>query len=130
MNPVQHMSPMTLPVADLYSPIHKELAVVKRIFDEELVSELSFVNGLCDTVRSYRGKMLRPALLLLSGKATGRLSAKHDTLAAVIEMVHMATLVHDDVLDEADERRRLPTIAAMAGNVAAEYLRNHRSSGL
>ena len=126
-----------LPLAELYSPIQEDLAAATRIFDQEIASELSLVNGLCDTVRSYRGKMLRPALLLLSARATGEVVPAHHTLAAVIEMVHVATLVHDDVLDEADERRRKPTISSLTGNVAAvllgDYLISHAfhlSSGL
>lgn len=119
------MSLVTSPLTDLYIPIRDELAVVERIFDEEIASNLDFINDLCDTVRSYRGKMLRPAMLLLAGKATGELSSAHRTLAAVVEMVHMATLVHDDVLDEATERRRRPTIASIAGNTAAVLLGDH-----
>ena len=118
-----------LPLSELYSPIREDLEIASRIFDQELASELSLVNGLCDTVRSYRGKMLRPALLLLSARATGEVTPAHHTLAAVVEMVHMATLVHDDVLDEADERRRKPTISSLTGNVAAvllgDYLISH-----
>ena len=105
-----------------YAPIADDLRVVEQIFDEELACDLPFVTDLCDTVRSYRGKMLRPALLLLCGRAAGELRSDHHTLAAVIEMVHMATLVHDDVLDEADERRRQPTIGTIAGNEAAVLL--------
>jgi len=116
-------------LTDLYAPIADDLCAAQRIFDDELQSDLPFVNEWCDRVRSYRGKMLRPALLLLAGKATGQLTKEHHTLAAVVEIVHMATLVHDDVLDEADERRRLPTICATAGNVAAvlvgDYLISH-----
>ncbi len=119
------MSLVVTPLTDLYAPIRDELAIVERIFDEEITSDLDFINGLCDTVRSYRGKMLRPAMLLLAGKATGELSSAHRTLAAVVEMVHMATLVHDDVLDEAAERRRRPTIASIAGNTAAVLLGDH-----
>ncbi|MHC4696560.1 MAG: polyprenyl synthetase family protein, partial [Planctomycetota bacterium] len=123
------MSDITLPLADLYSPIRDELGLVERIFDEELASEVPFVNDLCDRVRSYRGKMLRPALLLLSGRAAGSLSRTHATLGAVVEMVHVATLVHDDVLDEADERRGRASVNAVSGNVAAvllgDYLISH-----
>jgi octaprenyl-diphosphate synthase len=119
------MSLVSSLLTDLYTPIRDEFAVVERIFDEEIASDLDFINGLCDTVRSYRGKMLRPAMLLLAGKATGELSNGHRTLAAVVEMVHMATLVHDDVLDEASERRRRPTIASIAGNTAAVLLGDH-----
>lgn len=119
----------TLPLTELYAPIRADLAAVERLFDEEVLSALPFVNELCDTVRSYRGKMLRPALLLLSARAAGTLRPAHHTLAAVVEMVHMATLVHDDVLDEADERRKRPTVNHVAGNTAAvllgDYLISH-----
>lgn len=116
-------------LASLYEAIAPDLAKVCRIFDDELFSELPFVNELCTHVRQYRGKMLRPALLLLSGRACGSTRPEHLTLAAVVEMVHMATLVHDDVLDEADLRRRCPTINRMQGNEAAvllgDYLISH-----
>jgi len=116
------MSTITLPLADLYTPIRGDLRIVEQIFDDELACDLDFINDMCDRVRSYRGKMLRPALLLLSARACGDLSPAHHTLAAVVEMVHMATLVHDDVLDEADERRRQPTVNTINGNVAAVLL--------
>lgn len=115
--------------ADIYEPVKDELARARDLFDQELASEFPFINTLCEEVRSYRGKMLRPALLLLSAKATGRVTAAHPTLAAVVEMVHVATLVHDDVLDEADERRKRPTIRTLQGNVGAvllgDYLISH-----
>jgi len=117
------------PLAQLYEPIERDIEIVRQVFDEELSSEFSFVERLCSRVRTYRGKMLRPAILLLTAKATGEVSDSHYTLAAVAEMVHMATLVHDDVLDEAGERRRQPTICATSGNVTAvllgDYLISH-----
>jgi len=109
-------------LATTYAPIAHDLRLAEQIFDGELRSDLPFIEELTDTVRSYRGKMLRPALLLLSARACGKLTEAHHVLAAVIEMVHMATLVHDDVLDEADERRRQPTIAHLAGNTSAVLL--------
>lgn len=116
-------------LAELYAPIRGELANAQQVFDRELVSEFSFVNQMCDTVRSYRGKMLRPALVLLTGRAFGPLTPEHVTVAAVVEMVHMATLVHDDVLDGATVRRLKPTIAVAEGNTAAvllgDYLISH-----
>ncbi|MDX1402489.1 MAG: polyprenyl synthetase family protein, partial [Kiloniellales bacterium] len=123
------MSAFVPTLADLYGSIRDDLARVRLIFDEEVLSHYAFVNELCETVRSYRGKMLRPALLLLSGKACGELSSVHHVLGAVVEMVHMATLVHDDVLDGADERRRRPTIRRLSGNTSAvllgDYLISH-----
>lgn len=109
-------------IQDLYEPIRDDLARVRLVFDEEILSHYAFVNDLCETVRSYRGKMLRPALLLLAGRACGSIRPAHHTLGAVVEMVHMATLVHDDVLDEAEERRRRPTIRKLAGNTTAVLL--------
>jgi octaprenyl-diphosphate synthase len=117
----------TLP--QLYGPIDTDLEIVRQKFDDELSSDLPFVNEYCQTIRSYRGKMLRPSMLLLAAKACGEIRPEHHALAAVVEMVHMATLVHDDVLDEAEERRRRPTIRALSGNVAAvlfgDYLISH-----
>jgi octaprenyl-diphosphate synthase len=109
-------------IPDLVAPIARELDDVLEIFDRELVSDLPFVNRLTEQVRRYRGKLLRPKLLLLAGRATGELSPSHAVLAAVVEMVHMATLVHDDVLDEADLRRRHPTVNRMIGNEGAVLL--------
>ncbi len=116
-------------IASLYESIRGDLERVCRLFDDELFSDLPAVNALCEHVRGYRGKMLRPALLLLSGRACGGLRAEHHTLAAVVEMVHLATLVHDDVLDEAAVRRRRPTVNRLHGNEAAvllgDYLISH-----
>jgi len=65
---------------------------------------------------SNQGKQLRPALLALCAGATGRINDSHITAAVVVEMVHLATLVHDDVMDEAKIRRGRPTMAAHWGN--------------
>ncbi len=68
------------------------------------------------------GKRMRPALLLLSGRAVGELNKDHITLAAVVEMIHTATLVHDDVLDQASVRRRLATVNARWDNESSILL--------
>jgi octaprenyl-diphosphate synthase len=107
----------------------RELEEVALIFERQLASELSAVNALCVHVEHYRGKMLRPTLVVLSGlAATGGsgdgagITGRHRTLAAVIEMIHMATLVHDDVLDEAEVRRRGATVNHLWGNETAVML--------
>jgi len=109
-------------MVDLATPVSQSLAQVIDVFDAEIRSELLFVNRLTDQVRRYRGKLLRPNLLLLAGESSGRITHDHIVLAAVVEMVHMATLVHDDVLDEADVRRRNPTINRLIGNEGAVLL--------
>jgi octaprenyl-diphosphate synthase len=63
-----------------------------------------------------QGKQIRPALVALSGGATGKIGDAHVLVAVIIEMVHLATLVHDDVMDEARIRRNRPTLAANWGN--------------
>lgn len=114
---------------DISAPVSAALRQVVQAFDEEVWSEIPFVNQLLDQVRGYRGKLLRPMLLLLSGRATGELRPEHIVLGGVVEMVHMATLVHDDVLDEADLRRRGPTVNRTWGNEGAvllgDYLISH-----
>ena len=88
--------------------IERELHEVQRLFDLEVESRIPCVNDLVRHVGRFRGKMLRPMLVLFSGSACGRLTRDHVTIAAVVEMVHMATLVHDDVLDEAELPHDLP----------------------
>ena len=69
-----------------------------------------------------QGKQLRPALVALSAGATGKTNDDHVMVAVIIEMVHLATLVHDDVMDEADIRRGRPTLAANWGNEVSVLL--------
>jgi len=123
---------MTPALASLTDCIACELAAVTERFHEELGSDLRCVNTLVKHVSRFRGKMLRPCLVLLSGKACApneKLSDALVTLATVVEMVHMSTLVHDDVLDEAELRRKGATINHLRGNEAAvllgDYLISH-----
>lgn len=93
-------------------PIQNELREVEQILRSELRSRHAFVDELVRYGCLLGGKRLRPTLLLLAGKAAGGLQQQHLTLAAVVEMIHTATLVHDDVLDEAATRRHLATVNA------------------
>jgi octaprenyl-diphosphate synthase len=117
-------SPVPAPqLADLITP---QLAAVDVLFAKELTSDLPNVNDLVTHVAKFRGKMLRPMLVLLSGLAASEsvnpLTDDHVTLATVVEMVHMATLVHDDILDGAEIRRKGATINHLHGNEAAVLL--------
>lgn len=121
--------------AEVFSLLAAQLERVSARFDEQLASDLPPVANLVEHVERYRGKMLRPTLVLLSALASDphtparrgealadAITPQHITAAAVVEMVHMATLVHDDVLDEADVRRRGATINHLHGNEAAVIL--------
>lgn len=120
---------MTTSLAGLTDCIAPQLAAVNDLFQRELRSDVSCVNNLVKHVMRFRGKMLRPTLTLLTGRACGDLSESHVVIATVVEMVHMATLVHDDVLDEAELRRKGATINHLRGNEAAvllgDYLISH-----
>jgi len=86
------------------------LQEVERRFDEELSSTNPFVRDILEHTRRFRGKRLRPLLCLLVAQAVRQIEREHLILAAVVEMIHTATLVHDDVLDEADVRRHVATV--------------------
>lgn len=125
-----------LPDTDLLLPtLAARLGAVAKRFEEELVSDLPAVNMLSRHVENYRGKMLRPTLVIASGLAVRSnplvnlaspanrvIDDSLDTLGAVVEMIHMATLVHDDVLDEADLRRGGETVNSLRGNETAVML--------
>lgn len=124
-------------VGSILNPVAADLAKVEKVFDDELLSDIACVNSLARHVARFRGKMLRPTLLLLTARAVdpGRLAVGVGVgddlirLAAVVEMVHMSTLVHDDVLDEAELRRKGATLNHLRGNEAAvllgDYLISH-----
>lgn len=117
------------------------LARVEEVFDSQLASDLPPVSKLVKHVENYRGKMLRPTLVLACGLACSnasggtaedferRIVQSHVVCGAVVEMVHMATLVHDDVLDEADMRRRGKTVNRLHGNEAAVILGDYLIAG-
>ena len=96
----------------LYEPIGAELAEVEAKLFRELQSPHEALVPVLRHGIQLGGKRMRPALLLLVGRAVGPLSNDHIVLGTVVEMVHTATLIHDDVLDEADTRRHVPTINA------------------
>jgi len=116
-------------LGELYLPIATDLAETRRILADELTTGQEVVGRLCRHVGQFHGKLLRPGLLLLSAKACGAVRDEHHILAAVVELVHLATLVHDDLLDEADIRRRAPTVNRQWGSQQAvlmgDFLYSH-----
>jgi octaprenyl-diphosphate synthase len=104
------------PAGLAFAPVALDIEEADRIFELTLAPYRSPFGTLIEHLRHYRGKRLRPALLLLTAKACGKVTDSHRALAAAVEMIHTATLVHDDVLDEAELRRHLPTVNAGWGN--------------
>ena len=102
-----------------------ELAEVSLVLSKHLLSGHKEVNDVCSELATYKGKMLRPSLLLLSWKTINPKSVVPQQVriaAGVVELIHLATLVHDDVLDEADLRRGKQTVNSLLGNEAAVML--------
>lgn len=108
--------------AEMFDIITDELNQVGQFISEQMVTSSEAINDLIAPVASRSGKMLRPAMVLLAGKSCGTLSEIHIKLAAVIELIHIATLIHDDVLDEAKSRRNTVTINVLSGNETAVLL--------
>ncbi len=108
----------------IYEPIASPLVAVERRLQGELQSRYESISPLLRHGIQLGGKRLRPALLLLSAIAVGKkgINSKHEILGAVLEMVHTATLIHDDVLDEASTRRHVATINAGWGDHASILL--------
>ncbi len=116
-------------ILSLYGPVQDELHQVEELLRAELRSEHPFVDELVKHGFRLGGKRLRPALLLLAAKAVGQTNDQHIVLAAVVEMIHTATLIHDDVLDEAEIRRHFDTVNARWNNESSvllgDYLFTH-----
>lgn len=100
--------------SQLYA-VDERIRAQARAFDEGVEGYVSY------SIES-NGKRLRPALALLAGGATGKISTGHLDLAVVVELIHAATLVHDDILDGADTRRGRPTPNAKWGNAMTVLL--------
>ena len=116
-------------LARVYDLIGSELREVEQILESEIDSRHPFIREVLEHIAGYRGKRLRPTLLLVSAMACGGIEQPHLVLAAVVEMIHTATLVHDDVLDEATTRRHVATINSRWTNetsvLLGDYLFTH-----
>jgi len=96
-----------------------DMAAVDQVIRARLHSEVALVNQVGEYIVNSGGKRLRPALVVLSAQAFGYRGTQHHNLAAVVEFIHTATLLHDDVVDESDMRRGRETANALFGNAAS-----------
>lgn len=113
----------------IYMPILRELKQVESCLRAELESDTPFVDQLLQHSQLLGGKRIRPVLLLLAAKCTGNIHDGHINMAAALEMIHTATLVHDDVLDNASTRRHVETANQRWGTTQSvllgDYLFTH-----
>ena len=105
----------------IFSPIASELRQVEVEFERQAQSNVQVIAFLGDYLRASGGKRVRPALTILSNYAVGGEGSSYNSIrmATVMEFLHTATLVHDDIIDNADTRRDRPTVNALYGNQTA-----------
>ena len=108
-----------LNLPDLLAPIANDMKAVDAVIRNRLDSEVVLIRTIGDYIVGAGGKRMRPALLLMIAKALGYNGSNHQLLAAVVEFIHTATLLHDDVVDESDLRRGRSTANAVFGNAAS-----------
>lgn len=105
----------------IFSLIASELSLVEAEFERQARSNIQVISYIGDYLRASGGKRVRPALCLLSNYAVGGDASRENSIrmAAVMEFLHTATLVHDDIIDNADTRRNRPSINSRFGNQTA-----------
>jgi octaprenyl-diphosphate synthase len=94
---------------EVFDLLHDDLAAIEREFGEDAISTVPAITEISDYLREGGGKRIRPSLLLLAARTLGYSGRGMIRLGAVVEMVHTATLVHDDIIDAADTRRGRPS---------------------
>jgi octaprenyl-diphosphate synthase len=120
-SPIREKINPQLAAQKIFDLIKSEMALVEDEFERQASSNIQVINYLGDYLRASGGKRVRPALLLLSNFAVGGNARNENVirLATVMEMLHTATLVHDDIIDNADMRRSRISVNARFGNQSA-----------
>ncbi len=107
---------------EIFAPVAGQLQQVKLFIDSQFTDNEGVLAPYFAHLGSQSGKMIRPAMLLLSGLCLGEITQLHIETAGIVEMLHNATLLHDDVIDEAQIRRTAPTANTKWGNHLAILL--------
>ncbi len=106
-------------IAEIRAPVADELQAVNALIRQQLSSDVALINQLAGYIIDSGGKRLRPITVLLAAHACGYAGSRHIDAAAIIEFIHTATLLHDDVVDESNLRRGRETANAIWGNQAS-----------
>ena len=109
----------TSQIEAIQSCIANDIEAVNTVIQHSLHSDVTLVNQVAHYIINSGGKRLRPILVLLSAGLFGTVKPEHHQLAAVVEFIHTATLLHDDVVDESSKRRGQNTANALFGNAAS-----------
>jgi octaprenyl-diphosphate synthase len=102
--------------------VKKELKLVESQISDQVAAFDPALEPYMDYICNTNGKRIRPALAILAGGATGEVQAHHIKIGVILELIHMSTLVHDDIIDGASTRRKMPTANAKWGNGMAVLL--------
>jgi octaprenyl-diphosphate synthase len=113
---------MTTDLSQIYQPIAADLEALAAVLRRELATDDPFIGELVSHVLTTRGKLIRPALALLSASACGGADEQRLWLAGTVELIHLASLIHDDIIDAADLRRGISTVNMLWGNQVAVLL--------
>ncbi|MBS0372650.1 MAG: octaprenyl diphosphate synthase [Proteobacteria bacterium] len=106
-------------LTQLYAPIAEDMKALDAVIRERLYSDVVLIRQVAEYIIGSGGKRLRPAMVLFTAGAAGYQGSYHRELAAVVEFIHTATLLHDDVVDESELRRGNKTANALFGNAAS-----------
>jgi octaprenyl-diphosphate synthase len=119
MNDLSSPAPVMDPLADAMALTASDRQAVDRLITERLRSDIALVNQISTYIIGGGGKRLRPLIHLLCARAAGYTGTDHIQLAAIIEFIHTATLLHDDVVDESGQRRGQEAAHQIWGNAAS-----------
>ena len=108
-----------MPLENIISPIHSDLEAVNNVIRKSLSSDIPIINQISNHIISSGGKRMRPILHLLISGMGGEINEVNHKIAAIIEFIHTATLLHDDVVDQSEKRRNIKTANALFGNAAS-----------
>ncbi len=110
---VHAQTPSAPTLREIQAPIRERLAETSRELERIVTSDLPLIDAVNAHLLLMKGKMFRPTLVLLASEAAGEPEARATTLAATVELVHLATLVHDDSVDHSTLRRGMPTVNSL-----------------
>lgn len=119
---------MVITINELRAPFREELDEYRKAFQSILASNVPLIDTIVKYVVKNKGKGLRPLLVIMSAKLLGRPTADTYNMASIVELLHTASLVHDDVVDEANIRRGFPTINAIWKNKVAVLMGDYMLS--
>ena len=112
-------------LSTIKSPIEAELESFRILFDNTLTHNDSALGSALDHIKQRKGKQMRPILILLIAKALGEVNDSTYQAAVALELLHTASLVHDDVVDKADERRGQKSVNSLYDNKIAVLVGDH-----